>query len=545
MVKYYKGLYYIGSMLEERARTILNLREMSVVESLKHCIYELTDAQINTVITNEVDVDFKKVVIGTLRDEQTVGVAFMYYAEAALLGDDVGLGKTVEVAGLLNVLLQEKKKRDGANAVLNYLFLTESTSVVEIRRKLIKFTGRYNSLLESGEQAVVNAYIKKLSAPVAPGDTQNYSAVGTHSLLRSTAFLSFCATHPFDIIIFDESSSARNATGGSVLYRNLKLLMQKTRYKVLLNATPLEVSMKDIYNQFALLDNTYLPTVRDFESLYCTKKQQGCRFVIDGAKNLDILKRALSLRYLARTRKQLGAKYEGNQAHLFVLGLNDVQRQLQKQTSLYQQLYDYPPSIMFDVDNTIANVPKIWATLAILEQYKLKGQKVMIYCNYLACQACLQMYLEQFGYVVSVLNGSTSSKKRTQIIEDFHTGKCDILLTNTRRSLDLQDCDHCIIYTIDTSPLKTVQVEGRLTRDFDVVGKNIYVLCMAGRELKTLFGIVHQRAKMSEGATTENNSLYISMLLREDKLVYNIPATAYNSSPETYRLEPIVESNIG
>lgn len=539
MVKYYKGLYYIGNMSDDRARTILQVRNMQVIESLKHCIYELTDVEIDDVIargdTEDEQATKSTYTVGTLRDAQTIGVAFMYYAEAALLGDEVGLGKTVEVAGLLNVLLQEKRKQCGNDAVLNYLFLTESQSVTEIRRKLVKFTGNYVNLLDSGVKATVCKYIKRTAKPQVGNKPINFSVVGTHALMRSTEFLSFCATHTFDVVIFDESSSARNATGSSTLFRNLQLVMNKCKYKILLNATPVEVALRDMYNQFRLLDCTYLPTLHDFEALFCIKTKQGCRFVISGFKNLDIFQRATSLRYLARTRKQLGAVYADNKARLFVLELNSVQKQLQKQTSLYQQLYDYPPSIMFDIDNKLTNIPKIWATIAILEQFKLKGEKVMIYCNYRACQDSLQMYLEQYGYSVGLLNGSTPAKKRTQILEDFHSGAINVLLTNTKRSLDLQDCNHCIVYTVDTSPLKTVQVEGRLTRDFDVIGKNIYVLCMAGRELKTLYGVVQQRAKMSESATTKNHSLYMSMLLREDKIVYNVPASAYNSGPEQYQ----------
>lgn len=539
MVRYYKGLYFIGGMSDADAERVLNLRSLTAVENLRHCIYDLTDEEITDlvamgergVVTNL----SKQYKVGTLRDEQTIGVAFMYFAKAALLGDDVGLGKTVQVAGLLNILQAAKNQKYGKYVPLNYLFLTESTSVMEIRRKLLRFTGRYNYLLVDGTQGSVHRYISRLAKPDFNWDL-GYAAVGTHSLLHSTEFMSFCATHTFDIVIYDESSSARNATGSSSMYRNLQLLLSKCDYKVLLNATPVEVALRDLYNQFKLLDANYLPTLRDFEALFCKKTKIGCRYVIEGFKNLDVFKRATTLRYMARTRKQLGANYTDNKAHLFILDLAPIQKQLQKRTSLYQQLYDFPPSIMFDVDDILPNNPKIWTTLAILHNFDLKKEKVMIYCNYVACQASLKKTLEEYGYSVEIMNGSTSAKQREKILNAFHNGVVNILLTNTRRSLDLQDCDHCIIYTIDTSPAKTVQVEGRLTRDFDVCGKNIYVLCMAGRELKTLYGVVQQRAVVSEKATTENNSLYISLLLRDDKEMYHVTADAYTGSPETYKL---------
>lgn len=533
MVRYYKGIYYAGDMSDSTADVILKLRTMPCVENLRHSIYELSDNEIDDIIkAYEVDnrgetlpaphLVYKQ---GTLRDDQTIGAAFMFFAKSSLLGDDVGLGKTVEVAGFLNAL--RRAKLQAGNTRFNFLFLTESNSVVEIRRKIIKFTGRYVHLLESGKKTDVVKYVNSTTEG-------NYSVVGTHSLLHSTEFLSYCAQKEFDAIIFDESSNARNATGNSISYRNLKLLMSKIEYRVLLNATPIEVALEDMYNQFALLDSTFLPPVRDFEALFCVKKRVGCRFKICGFKNLDIFKRATTLRYLARTRKELGAVYADNKASLFVLEQTALQKSLQKSTSLYQQLADFPPAISYDVDTILENVPKIWATLAILAYFKLKSEKVMIYCNYIACQDMLKEYLEKYGYTVAVLNGSTATKQRSVILQDFHDNKYNVLLTNTRRSLDLQDCNHCIIYTIDGSPLKTVQVEGRLTRDFNVQNKNIYVLCMDGRELKTLYGVVYQRASMAETATVKNNSLYTSLLLRDDKIMYKIPAGAYKGDPEGY-----------
>ena len=41
-----------------------------------------------------------------------------------------------------------------------FCFLTEKTSINQIRNKMIQFTGQYVGMLESGEQAIVKRYIK-------------------------------------------------------------------------------------------------------------------------------------------------------------------------------------------------------------------------------------------------------------------------------------------------------------------------------------------------------------------------------------------------
>jgi SNF2 family DNA or RNA helicase len=529
--KLYKNTYYQGNLNDEKCETILAIRELSKVESLKHSITELSDAEVQDLIDNKYDSKKNYKYVGTLRDEQTVGTAFMYYAGAALLGDEVGLGKTVEVAGLLNILYEQAKQ---SNKELNVLFLAESTSVDEIWHKLLQFTGRYIGMLSTGAEVHVNKYIQD----VIKREHKQYSVVAPHSVMRSTAFLGFCAQHKFDIVIFDESGALRNNKGMSEIYKNTMLLLKDVPRKILLNATPLEISLRDFYNQIRLLDSTYLPKITEFENLYCVKKKVCGRYKVVGTKNLDVFKKAISLRYFARTRASLGARYEDNVVKLCLLEMCQIQKTLQNRTSLMQQLYDYPPAIMFDVERTLENIPKIWATLHVLNHIDMQKERVLIYCKYLKCQESLKEYLVANGYTVQILNGSTSAKQRKELLDTFKDHKFQILLTNTMRSLDLSYCSHCILYTIDTSPQRAVQVEGRITREFNVVGKTLWLLCMSGREEKGLFSVAVERAKMADGATVQSHSLYLTLLLDKQLQIEKIPNSAYIINPKTWICTP-------
>ena len=130
-MKFFQNEFYQGSLTDEQCA------------SLKHIIKSANYSDIESIKQAYAD-GVKPIEIterGTLTDAQTVGVAYMYYARRCLLGDQVGLGKTVECAGLLNVI-----KQDG---VRNILFLTEKTIVPQIRDKLIKFTGEYVDMIPS------------------------------------------------------------------------------------------------------------------------------------------------------------------------------------------------------------------------------------------------------------------------------------------------------------------------------------------------------------------------------------------------------------
>ena len=266
-MKYYKGKYYQGNMSDGNAQKILDLLQHSVVPELKHCIYNIPDYTIEDLV-KEVEAYeemvgslegyktdlLRNLKMGELRDEQTIGVAFMFYAGSALLGDSVGLGKTVEVSGLVNMLYNVYRKN---NRDFKFCFLTEKASVEQIRNKLIRFTGKYVGMLESSEKHVVDRYLSLNE------NRRYYSIVGSHSLLTCSQFLIDCKRRPFDLFVVDESYILKNSSND--MYKDTKSLFKVVDKKILLNATPLETDIMEFYNQLALLDKDYLPTKQNLK----------------------------------------------------------------------------------------------------------------------------------------------------------------------------------------------------------------------------------------------------------------------------------------
>ena len=127
-VKYY-GNHLIGDYLTERqAQMLLKLQQVSEgqggIEELRHMADELTDEQVDEIIeARDSDVvapeDRKQ---GTLTDLQTVGVSFMYVSKRMILGDSVGMGKTVQVSSLIKYLTMKAEEKGFS---LNVLYLTE------------------------------------------------------------------------------------------------------------------------------------------------------------------------------------------------------------------------------------------------------------------------------------------------------------------------------------------------------------------------------------------------------------------------------------
>lgn len=517
----YQGKYYQGSLSAETADILLRLAKVGEVESLRHCIYDLPT---HTVLQIKYEAEqylkqhgtlqgyssrFKdNMPVGTLRPEQTIGVAYMYYAGSLLLGDDVGVGKTVQAAGLIRCW--EKRFEAEGKPPFRAIFLAEKSSAAQIQDKIIKFTGDYVDLIESGTKVEVEKFFQR--------NPQGYShhVVATHAILLNPEFLARVSKYPFDLIIFDESSALKNST--TDLYDAAKALFKFIPRRILLNATVFETNLRDIYNQLYLVDPLLLPPVTEFERLFVVKKMgRFRRLEKKGYKNESFFKESISLRYLARTRANLGAKFEDNTVKVVFLPLSAEQKMLMKKTSLYDLVSNYPtmvkPDILFNEETT----PKLKAVLHLAEKVVgQQGEQLFIYCRYVEAQEALAARLRDEGYRVAILNGRKgggSTRVRAEICADFNNKLYDILISNVIRGLDLTSCDNCILYTVDPNPGKLTQVEGRIIRTLDVIGKNIWMLVMMGKEKQRVEKVLKLRISEAQKLSNQGQSLITSSVV--------------------------------
>lgn len=518
--KWYLNKYLQGSLADSTCAALLNLIEnVEGVSGIKNCICNLPSYTVKDIISDYESYEkehgsikgFSKSYpsnVGELRDTQTVGVVFMYLAKSALLGDEVGLGKTVQCAGLVNLLASEFKKR---GSEFRFCFLTEKTSINQIRNKMIQFTGQYVGMLESGEQAIVKRYIKSFE------NGNHCSIVGGHSLLNSSEFLIHTSKNPFDLFIIDESSIIKNTT--SDIFKNTKAILKYHERKILLNATPLEQNVLEFYNQLDLLDDTFLPSLAEFKRRYCVMKRGVFGYdEITGYKNTEEFKQAVAFRYLARTRAGLGAEYVENKYKTILVPLSDVQKKLIKKTTLYAMVNDYPPGVDRTIEFNTTTTPKAAALLSVLSKIDVSSEKALVYCRFVDCQLKLKELLEEHGYRVAVLNGTTKVKEKNQILEKFLSNGYDILITNIQKGLDLNNCNNCIMYTIDPNPQKMVQFEGRMTRDFNVMYKSLYLLVSMGKEKKFVEETLKLRVDASDAFVTQGKSMTVSALKERENI---------------------------
>lgn len=512
---------YLGSLSEDdcdKLELLLDLdADNGCVTDLLHVIYNMSDSDVTDFIESMDNFGgtFKEYnkSIGTLRNEQTIGVALMYWAKDCILGDSVGMGKTVEVAGLCNLLKLEYAQK---GKKFRYLLLTEKNLSDQVRTEMVKFTGDYVTLIPSGEKKVIEKFVNNNPFQY----DLEYSVVGTHALLTTSGFIGWleqCRTQgkgfPFDMIIVDESSPLGGKKSNDIVV-GYKAVEKYFSRHIFLNATPFETKLEIFYNQLSLLDKKMLPTIANFKKEYCIMDYRGMYPKPTGKyKNQAQFKKLIGYRYFARTRRDKGAVMENCNGAVILSPLSQVQKDWLKKTQLNRVVYDCPSHLDSSIEFNSENVPKLGSLNKLLENECADADSILLFVYFKEAQACLSKWLSQKGYSNRVLNGDTNNEDRATIIKGFKNKEYRVLITNVQKGLNFGDCNYCIFYSYDPNPSKMIQFEGRTTRSFDIIGKNVYILCSQGQEYKQLNDVVRERAKATSDLTNTDLSVVMNILL--------------------------------
>lgn len=507
---------YLGDMSEPQAELIMQTREYKVIPNLKNMLFDFPidliqqsiDEQqsIRNIIKRD-KIDYTQYV-AQLRDYQTVGTAFMYLSPRSILADGCGLGKTAEVAALINWL---KYKGE----MSRFLIAVETSAIGQTQAELMRFTGLYVVAMPS-EATKIRKVIEKTDWTKVDG------IVIKHSTLRSDPFSKWLALNIneegmcniFDTFFLDESSVIKNDT--TKMYSYTKNICQIVKRVHFMNATTFETNILDIYNQMDMMDQALLPKKWRIEQEFCTyartsywikengKAKMNWRRERNGYKNQAAFKESLKLVYFGRCKKDIGMDlphiykvYEVEPTNAMSLGLEKGYR--------YSELLNCPsliPDCGIPMDRK--NVPKLDRLCELIEN-DFSQESIMIYCFHLAAQQTIADELAKIGRKPVILNGSiTDATERYRIQQAFNNGEYDVIITNIKKSLNLYGGDVCIFYSMETNPSKSFQIASRIDRNVDSKLKTFVMLLYKGTDEYRFFTTtVKQRAKDARDLTID------------------------------------------
>lgn len=519
-ILYYNGRYKGKLLSDEECDKLEILRnideEHGFIKDLKHSIFDLPEESVNLILSTESGEFLQDKEIGTLSNIQTTGVAYMYFAKNLVLGDSVGIGKTVEVCSLCN-LLENSFSKIGKE--FRFLYLTSKNLILQAQKEFIRFSGNFVYPLY-GEKRFIDKFTAKNS------DRLNYSIVGAHSLINSVHFqeylINYRRTHDenaFNILIIDEAGDLlTNST--TKTYKNAKQIRNMFERCVLLNATSFEKELGMFYNQISFVDETLLPPKYQFSKEYEIMDYTGPYPVFSGKyKNAEKFKELVGYRYYARTRKSTGATMTNCTADVIVSPLSPEQKELLRKTSMPHMVYDCPSYFGTGIETNEETTPKLDSLINLLSGDLRDEKSILIYARYKEAQRSIYDILTgDYSFNAYVLNGDSPQDEREAAIECFKKGEINILITNVQKGLNFGNCNHCIFYDYDPNPNKMVQFEGRMTRSYNIDNKHVYLLISRGKELSTFKRIISDRAKASDIFAGSDFSCVLSILLNDNKI---------------------------
>lgn len=468
---------YNNIYTEEVKEKILYVQSQKELSELYSSIYDFSDLidihdftqPIRLVDTVTKLNDYRQ----RLRDYQTVGVAYLYYAHRSILGDGVGLGKTVMISGLLN-LLKVKSKFN------KFIFSCDNNSHEQVLHELRKFTG-LNIVGLRSQKAHFESDLKKYNLQTSidniDGIVVNHSALGSTALSEwLSQFITPTGKSLFDTFILDESSVIKNRN--TIRYKWLENYLPRVERVHFLNATTVENSILDFYNQLWLLDPKAFPSKSAIEKMFCIKeykqfygKGRTKRFCseIKGYKNTKIFRENVQLYYFGRASEEVGLVKDHNFQVRLIKPTELQQRCLKRKVASPSAILNNPVGIpqKIGLQFTEEHIPKLKAIIDMIDR-EFRDKKVFVYCFNKEAQKKIKEGLEKRnGIKCEILNGDIVQDERQQVISNFNLGECQVLISNIQKAVNLFNGEVCIFYSLTLNPARMEQIKGRIDRNKD------------------------------------------------------------------------------
>ncbi|GAB7091376.1 SNF2-related protein [Halorubrum luteum] len=393
----------------------------------------------------------------------------------ALLADEVGLGKTIEVGMILKEM--HFRETDDSVLVLTPAQLAKQWQA-ELREKFgLDFVCNYDDEFDGFE---AHDHI------IASIDTA-----------KSDKYRDVVLNRDWDVLVLDEAHYVKNEdTDRYDLIDSLSY-----NYAFFLTATPIQNELTDLYNVVSLLRPGLFGTRDVFHQYFVNSNQETLvnrdelqdrlnKVMIRNRRedtDIDFTDRTIDTRTFDPTRKErelyqavsdyVKGAYSQDQGQKLVLMLLQkevVSSPVALKQTIEKRLYDQSElthadeleSILDQIED-IDTVTKQERLLDIVEEARdnVEMGRVIVFTQFRATQQQILDRLASEGYTVHAFHGGHSSSEKEQIVEDFET-KGGILVSTDAMSegRNLQFCNMLVNLDLPWNPMRVEQRIGRVHR---------------------------------------------------------------------------------
>ena len=451
------------------------------------------------------------------RPYQLAGIEFMRNRRATLLGDEMGIGKTIQAIGLYNYHCAHGLKEKRPQILI-----------------VCPATLKRNWLREWNKWAIRKQPIGIAEGSYWPGSDiviVNYDILGRFKVqLREKVW---------DLLILDECQYLKNSKARRTKqicgdYKT-KLPPVNARCKLALTGTPIPNRPIELYSVLRYLDPLGWSNKLGFAQRYCGAVPSGFGWDMSGASHLDELQEKLrSSIMIRRLKKDVLKDLPPKERQIIEIEIDDgdeiIKREkrilgdLSQKDRLTDEEYKDLVKTMrggsgaaFEEMSTVRRmnaVAKIPAVIEHLHESLDASGKVVVFCHHKEVAAAL---VKEFGHISVVITGSTPMKERQENVDKFQTDPNirlfigNIIAAGT--GITLTAASHVVFAELDWVPGNVSQAEDRCHRFGQKDSVLVQHLVVAG-SLDALMAktIVYKQGVIEKALNTDSNSELEKML---------------------------------
>jgi hypothetical protein len=373
-------------------------------------------------------VDPGRLLVGTLRPYQQVGVQWLYLLAqlrlGACLADDMGLGKTIQILSLLLVL-----KNQAGDRRKPCLLVAPASLLANWVAEIARFAPGLTALTVHPSAAAA-AETRAPDGAVSLADVD--LVITSYGYLARAPWL---GTTPWRLVVLDEAQAIKNPAARQT--RTVKQLRADAR--IALTGTPIENRLGDLWSIFDFINPGLLGTSKEFSSFV--------KRLADRPHNPYGPLRDLVRPYILRRMKtdkniiaDLPDKTEvktfcplsRKQAALYQQAVSDLSDQLDDVDGIQRkgivlaflmrlkQICNHPSQWLGDGSWAEQDSGKFARLRDITEVIAARQEKALVFTQFRETTAPLQAFLGSvFGRAGLVLHGETEVKKRKDLVRQF------------------------------------------------------------------------------------------------------------------------------
>ncbi|WP_084064669.1 DEAD/DEAH box helicase [Paenibacillus stellifer] len=398
-----------------------------------------------------------------LKPFQTDGYIWMkslhYRKLGGLLADDMGLGKTIQVISFLSYLHETGRLTPTLIVVPKTLMDNWEKEIGKFAPSLLKSLN-----LHRGTQRLKDAeQLRRIGITITT----------YHTLVKDQLVF---GQVDWQAVICDEAQAIKNpSTAASKVLKAMK-----SKFRLAVTGTPVENGLSELWSIMDYVQPGFLGSLTKFKEEFVNKLHGDSRDIEAEKKLLA----RISMVYKRRTKsEELGDQLPPKEAILSKVELGQEQAKLYAEviTLVRNKAMDglqaiqklkalsSHPSLVADCYSGLPydRVPKLKETIAILRRVKEKGEKALIFTEYIKMQEILRAAVRDcFDINPMIINGMT--ERRQEQVDRFNRNPgFDVLILSPKAAgtgLTITSANHVIHYTRWWNPAVENQATDRAYR---------------------------------------------------------------------------------